>query len=173
MSVSLVALADAGLVSSRFIDLYTKLSLDGKKVFWTVLESTMGGRQLSNREIAKMTGMTVRDVQHIRLEEKFADALTVGVREVVRGSAELGLFALRQKVSEGNMTAIKLWLEITGVYSPIHRTESKHLHVRVDASSDRMPSDVQRDVVERWKGMGWTKEEFLELWEIVRNGHIE
>ena len=162
---SIAELVREGEISSEFAEAYSALSEDGKIVLWAIMDHIGGERSLSNKEIASATKLPLRSVQRVRSEPRFGRALSAASHSEICGEAELGMMSLRKKVMEKNVPAIKIWLEITGVYSPVTRIESKQMQVRMDAA--KMPSEVKRDVVERWKGMGWTKDEFIELWDII------
>lgn len=168
MSISLVKYygedeLDGEDFSVEFLDAYRSLSPSGQKLLWCLLENLVSGKQLSNREVSKKTGLGMRNIQKIRSSDRFAKALSIAMREEIRGSAELGVIALEKKVLDGNIQAIKIWLEMTDIYREVRRSERKSMDLRVDASV--LPGDVKREVVRRWRDMGWTKEEFIELWD--------
>ena len=94
----------------------------------------------------------------------FQEALSLACTASIRGDMELGVRALKDRVKEGNMPAIRMYLELGNIYQQVSRVESVNVNIELDASG-KMPTQIRLELVERWHELGWTIEDFVAAWK--------
>ena len=142
---------------------------DGERACLYAVLASANDDEYSEKKIAKRAGVSRVTLWRARQNPKWQYALTLALMRGLRGEVELGIRALRQKVRDGNMQAIKLWLELCEVWHPVNRVMSMNLNVEGKDLRGLPAEDMKKEVTREWRRMGWTKEQFLAAWQATDN----
>lgn len=166
--MTLVVAEVEGGVDSELVSMIRELTENERAVLYAEIEYVRDVKlSEKGRESAIMrrAGVNKMALWRIRQRSRYQEALSLALMSSLRSELSLAIRALRQKVQDGHMGAIKLWLELSKVWHPVSRVMS--LNVTSDARDLRGKSaeEMRRMVVKDWKSQGWGKEEFEQLWE--------
>ena len=158
-----------GEIDSELYEAVRVLSPAYRAVLWAKLSETGTGDNLRPVDIARLADVNPATVWRAMNDTNFQKALTLCNMSMLRGDITLAFIGLRKKVREGHLGAIKYMMEITGVYCPIQRIESRSLHLRGDVDvldlRGKPAEAVREEVVREWRRMGWKREDFERLWD--------
>lgn len=155
-----------GETDSELISALGQLTTTERACLYSILESA-DDEEYNEKLIAERAGVNPVSLWRARRNPKFQYALNLALMSNVKGEIELGIRALRKKVRDGNMQAIKLWLELTGVWQPIQRVHAVNVNLDRREIGKMMPDEAKEEVAKQWKNLGWSKEEFMKFWDIA------
>lgn len=162
-----IAVVEGG-TDSEIISALRELTQTERACLYAVLESA-NDDNYSEKAIAQRASVDRVTLWRARQNPKWQYALTLALMRGLKGEVELGLRALRRKVQDGNMQAIKLWLELCGVWHPVNRIMSMNLDLEARDLRGVSAAEMRKLVVEDWRRQGWRLEEFEQLWQATDN----
>ncbi len=133
---------------------------------WAKLEAidSVNAVAMTDVAIAERAGVDYKTLWSAKRNPVFQEALSLACTASIRGDMELGVRALKGRVKEGNMPAIRMYLELGNIYQQVSRVESVNVNIELDASG-KMPTQIRLELVERWHELGWTIEDFVTAWK--------
>lgn len=139
-----------------------------RRVLTAIVENLSEG--LTETELSQKAGVSRQHLWSLRKQPEFQLALREAVREELMGKVDFAARKLLEKVEQGNVRCLLALLELTGLYAPIQRTQSMNVNYQVDrkALGEMLPKDAQKEVVRQWGLLGWSREDFDELWQTAQ-----
>jgi DNA-binding phage protein len=148
------------------LSLFAELTEKQKAVLVIMARNIVRSDKLTQLEMAEKAGISERHLYDMRQMPKFGAALRELCVQMVRGSEDIVLTELFNRLPK-DWRVGEFLLKYTGSYVPRH--QSMNINANVSAVTQNLsPTQTMEQIVIQWGGLGLTKERFCEIYDELK-----
>jgi hypothetical protein len=132
-----------------------------------IAENIISEDPASDRQIAERLGVDRKTITRNRNNENFAQAMSVVVRDIVKGNTDQ-LISTLWKHGQKNYKAIELLLKYSGLYTERHQSLTLHANVS-QPTTFASSGDAINAFLTRLGELGWNSQRLAQRFEELRS----